>query len=36
MTPKPPVYILLSFDDAVDGLLAVKPNPKKKAPAKKK
>ena len=26
----------LSFDDAVGGLLAVKPKPKKKAPAKKK
>jgi hypothetical protein len=30
----PPVRIPLSFDDAVGGLLAVKP--KKKAPAKKK
>jgi hypothetical protein len=30
----PPVRIPLTFDDAVGGLLAVKP--KKKAPAKKK
>lgn len=33
---KPPVRIPLSFDDAVGGLLAVKPTPKKKSPAKKK
>jgi hypothetical protein len=32
-----PVRIPLTFDQAIDGLLAVKPRPaKKKAPAKKK
>ena len=34
----PPVHTPLSFDDAIGGLLAVKPQPKakKKSPAKKK